>query len=132
MIGFLAGTIGIVLTYLLSIPINLIVNHLLPTQNIGQIALLAPWTGGILLVFNVLLTLVSGLIPSRIAANKDPVEAPYGVEKRYSWKKRKENREQRQPLSTKAKLSLMKSFAIHIIKFSEANLVNKGQSYHFS
>ncbi len=75
MIGVFAGVIGIVLTYLLSIPINIIVNHLLPAQNIGQIALFAPWAAGILLIFNVILTVVSGLIPSRFAANKNPVEA---------------------------------------------------------
>ncbi len=74
-IGLLAGVIGVATTYILSIPINLILNSLFPTQNIGQIAFLAPLAALFLIVFNVLLTLVAGLIPSRIAAKKDPVVA---------------------------------------------------------
>ncbi len=74
-IGLLAGLIGVVTTYLLSIPINLILNSIFPDQNIGNIAFLAPLAGLLLIIFNVLLTVVAGLIPSRIAAKKDPVVA---------------------------------------------------------
>lgn len=74
-IGLLAGLIGVLTTYGLSIPINLILNSIFPDQNIGNIAFLAPLTGILLIVFNVLLTVVAGLIPSRIAAKKDPVVA---------------------------------------------------------
>lgn len=74
-IGLLAGFIGVASTYILSIPINLILNHVFPDQGIGQIAFLAPLTGLFLIVFNISLTVVAGLIPSRMAANKDPVVA---------------------------------------------------------
>ncbi|MDY0214660.1 MAG: ATP-binding cassette domain-containing protein [Bacilli bacterium] len=74
-IGLLAGAIGVGTTYILSIPINLILNALFPGQNIGQIAFLAPLAALFLIVFNVLLTVIAGLIPSKIAANKDPVVA---------------------------------------------------------
>lgn len=74
-IGLLAGVIGVGVTYILSIPINLILNNLFPTQNIGQIAFLAPLAALFLITFNVLLTLIAGLIPSRMAAKKDPVVA---------------------------------------------------------
>ncbi len=71
-IGFTSGVLGIALTIVLCIPINLIINTL---ADIGNIAKL-PVVGGIVLVFvSVLLTFIAGLIPSRIAANKDPVEA---------------------------------------------------------
>ncbi|OQC10962.1 MAG: Macrolide export ATP-binding/permease protein MacB [Tenericutes bacterium ADurb.Bin087] len=74
-IGLLAGIIGVGTTYLLSLPINLILNNLFPEQNIGQIAFLAPLAAVALIVFNILLTVTAGLIPSKIAANKDPVVA---------------------------------------------------------
>lgn len=74
-IGLLAGIMGVGTTYLLSIPINLILNSLFPTQNIGQIAFLPPLSALFLITFNILLTITAGLIPSRIAAKKDPVVA---------------------------------------------------------
>lgn len=74
-IGLLAGLIGVVSTYILSIPINLVLNYVFPDQGIGQIAFLAPLTGLFLIAFNISLTVVAGLIPSRMAANKDPVVA---------------------------------------------------------
>ncbi len=74
-IGLLAGVIGVVMTYLLSIPINIILNNIFPDQHIGRIAFLAPLAAIALIVFNVLLTVTAGLIPSKIAANKDPVVA---------------------------------------------------------
>ncbi len=71
-IGLGAGVIGIGTTLLLQIPINFILNELL---HIPASAAL-PFIGGLLLVFiSMSLTFISGLVPSRIAANKDPVEA---------------------------------------------------------
>ena len=71
-IGLGAGIIGIGSTLLLEIPINLILNKVL---HIPASAAL-PFFGGLaLVVISVTLTLVAGLFPSRIAANKDPVEA---------------------------------------------------------
>ena len=73
--GLLAGVIGVGTTYILSIPINVILNNLFPEQNIGQIAFLVPLAALALIVFNILLTVTAGLIPSKMAANKDPVVA---------------------------------------------------------
>jgi putative ABC transport system permease protein len=71
-IGFTAGMIGIGVTLLLNIPINIIIKAI---TDIGGIAAL-PWKGGVaLVVISMVLTLVAGVFPSKIAANKDPVEA---------------------------------------------------------
>lgn len=71
-IGFVAGAIGVGITLLLSIPINLIVGSLV---EISSIASLAPLHAVILVAISMLLTLIAGTIPSRIAARKDPVAA---------------------------------------------------------
>ena len=71
-IGFTAGFIGIIVTLLLCIPINLIINALASIGNVAQL----PLGGAIVLIsISMILTLIAGLIPSRIAAKKDPVEA---------------------------------------------------------
>ncbi len=71
-VGFVAGAIGILATLVLCIPINLIINSL---ANIGEVAQL-PLAGGIgLIIISMVLTVIAGLIPSRVAAKKDPVEA---------------------------------------------------------
>ena len=71
-VGFVAGLIGIGVTLLLIIPINLIIEAI---TGIGGIASL-PWLGAIILVvISMVLTLIAGLIPSRVAAKKDPVVA---------------------------------------------------------
>jgi len=71
-IGLGAGLIGIGTTLFLQLPINFILNEVL---NIPASAAL-PFVGGFaLVIISVSLTLVAGLFPSRIAANKDPVEA---------------------------------------------------------
>ncbi len=71
-IGLLAGLIGVGFTYLVSIPVNLI---LAPIINYSSIAAL-PISNAVLLVcLSIVLTLISGLIPAKSAANKDPVVA---------------------------------------------------------
>lgn len=71
-IGLGAGVIGILSTLILEIPINLILKY---ATSIPAMASL-PVAGGIILVLiSVSLTLIAGLIPSRLAAKKDPVEA---------------------------------------------------------
>ena len=71
-IGFGAGAIGLGITLLLLLPINRIIQHF---TDIAGLAVL-PWQGAvILLLISMLLTFVAGLIPSRIAARKDPVTA---------------------------------------------------------
>ena len=71
-IGFTAGMMGILITLLLLIPANIILKSL---TDISHLAAL-PTAGAVALVaVSMLLTLVAGLIPSRLAAKKDPVEA---------------------------------------------------------
>lgn len=72
-IGFAAGLIGVLATYLLCIPINIILQAL--TGIAGLKAVLPPLAALILVAISVVLTLFSGLIPSRSAAKKDPVVA---------------------------------------------------------
>ena len=71
-IGLSAGLIGIGVTILCEIPINL----LLRTLTGAPISAILPFTDGLLLVcISVFLTFIAGLIPSSLAAKKDPVEA---------------------------------------------------------
>lgn len=71
-VGFVAGLLGIVVTMLLCIPANIIIRSLTGISGVAAL----PWIGGAILVaLSMLLTLVAGLIPSRVAARKDPVEA---------------------------------------------------------
>ena len=70
-VGLFAGVIGIGVTLLLLIPINLVI-HSINTD----ITAVLPFTGGaILVILSVILTLIGGLIPSKAAAKKDPVLA---------------------------------------------------------
>ena len=72
-IGFTAGAIGIIMTLLLNIPINIIVHDL---TGIYALNSTLPAAGAVgLVIISVLLTFIAGLIPSGLAAKKDPVEA---------------------------------------------------------
>lgn len=71
--GLIAGVIGIGLTLLLIIPINAIVQHLTGISSLG--ASLPVTAGAILVGISMLLTFIAGLIPSSLAAKKDPVVA---------------------------------------------------------
>ncbi len=69
-VGFTSGILGILVTVLLLIPINYIIKSF---TEIGGLAVL-PIKGAIILIaISMLLTLIAGLIPSRLAAKKDPV-----------------------------------------------------------
>ena len=71
--GLAAGLIGIVMTLILNIPINMIVQHLTGIANLKAVL---PVAGAvILIIISMLLTFIAGLIPSRFAAKRDPVEA---------------------------------------------------------
>jgi putative ABC transport system permease protein len=74
-IGFGAGLIGILMTVLLSYPISMTIDHIYPGNGLDHICQLNPIAAIILLAIAVLLSYISGLIPSRIAAKKDPVTA---------------------------------------------------------
>ncbi len=72
-IGFSAGAIGIIMTLLLNIPINIIVHDLTGIMALNSTL---PWMGAAgLVLISVVLTFIAGLIPSGLAAKKDPVEA---------------------------------------------------------
>ncbi len=72
-IGFTSGLIGVGVTYLLCIPINAVFYHLTGIANLKAIFPAA--VAIILVAISMLLTLISGIIPSRSAAKKDPVVA---------------------------------------------------------
>ena len=70
--GLVAGLLGIGVTLLLNIPINIIIKHV---TNISNVSIL-PLGGAIgLVIISVVLTVLAGLIPSKMASKKDPVEA---------------------------------------------------------
>ncbi len=72
-VGFTAGALGIGITLLLLIPINFILHTV---TGIEILSAILPTGGAIaLIVISMVLTLIAGVFPSRIAANKDPVEA---------------------------------------------------------
>ncbi|MBR2240541.1 MAG: ABC transporter ATP-binding protein/permease [Clostridia bacterium] len=71
-VGLAAGLIGIGVTLLLNIPINAIIKALTGVSGIASL----PLAGGIVLVLiSIILTVIAGLIPSKVASKKDPVEA---------------------------------------------------------
>ena len=72
-LGFTAGVIGILVTVLLTIPINAIIRALSGISGIS--AALPPVAAVVLVLISMFLTFIAGLIPSRIAAKKDPVVA---------------------------------------------------------
>lgn len=71
-VGLAAGLIGIRVTLLLNIPISIIAEKL---TGISNIAVLRFAAGVILVAISVVLTMIAGLIPSKLAAKKDPVIA---------------------------------------------------------
>lgn len=70
--GTISGVLGIIVTLILNIPINIIIKHMVGISNISKL----PVAGAIILVIiSIFLTFIAGLIPSRFASKKDPVEA---------------------------------------------------------
>ena len=70
--GLIAGLLGIIITILLNIPINKIIKNLVDIEEISKL----PVRGAIILIIiSILITLLAGLIPSRLASKKDPVES---------------------------------------------------------
>lgn len=74
LIGLSAGLIGVVIAFLLTFPLNAILSSAL-NDMMTNIASLNIMHAIILIIISVILTFISGLIPARIAANKDPVDA---------------------------------------------------------
>lgn len=72
LVGFVAGVLGITITFLLTLPTNIIVEHRFGISGVAQL----PWAAaGILVAISMALTFLAGIIPSSAAARKDPVEA---------------------------------------------------------
>lgn len=71
-VGLTAGLMGVIVTVLLNIPINMIIKNLTGVSGISSL----PIFGAIILILiSVFLTTIAGLIPARVASRKDPVEA---------------------------------------------------------
>ena len=71
-VGLVAGAIGIGLTLLLNIPINAIIKAI---TNVSGISSLPVGGAIVLVIISIVLTVIAGLIPSKMASKKDPVEA---------------------------------------------------------
>ena len=71
-IGLISGILGITITILLNIPINIIIKNL---SGINNVSSLPPLAAIILVLISILLTVIAGLIPSSYASKKDPVIA---------------------------------------------------------
>ncbi|MDE6261099.1 MAG: ATP-binding cassette domain-containing protein [Oscillospiraceae bacterium] len=72
-VGLAAGLLGILVSVAATFPINAIIHDLTGLDDLT--AVLPPVAGAILVAISVVLTVFAGLIPSRGAAKKDPVEA---------------------------------------------------------
>lgn len=71
-IGLTSGLLGILISRLLLIPINILLKNLTDLDNV---AVMDIWYSIILVAISITLTLIGGFIPSNIASKKDPVEA---------------------------------------------------------
>ncbi|AFS77621.1 ABC transporter ATP-binding/permease protein [Gottschalkia acidurici 9a] len=71
-IGTFSGLLGIGIAYLLTIPVNIILEDVTDLVNVAQ---LNPLHAILLVVISVLLTMLGGAIPAKMASNKDPVES---------------------------------------------------------
>lgn len=71
-IGSISGIFGIAVTYILSLIVNALISSLAGINNICAL----PWYQAlIMIILSILLTSISGLIPAKNAAKKDPVTA---------------------------------------------------------
>ena len=71
-IGLCSGFIGILIARILIFPVNIIIKNLSSLDNVAR---LNPLHALILILISILLTLIGGLIPAKIASKKDPVIA---------------------------------------------------------
>lgn len=71
-LGLIAGLLGIGITVLLTIPINSVIYSL---TGVVVTTMVPPVAGVVLVIISMLLTIIAGLIPSKMASKKDPVEA---------------------------------------------------------
>lgn len=71
-VGIFSGTLGILIARLLVIPANIIIEDL---SDLANVAKMNPIHAIVLVIISVILTMISGFIPARVASNKDPVES---------------------------------------------------------
>ena len=71
-IGLTSGTLGLIIAKLLTFPANSIIEKLTELPNVAK---LNPKHAITLLIISILLTVIGGFIPAKVAAKKDPVEA---------------------------------------------------------
>ena len=71
-IGLFSGLLGILIALILTIPANSIIESL---SGLAGVAKLNPLHALILIIISMILTLIGGIIPAKIASKKDPVEA---------------------------------------------------------
>ena len=71
-IGFSSGLLGIIIARILIIPINIIIKNLTNLESVAKLNLIHAI---VLISISILLTLIGGSIPARIASKKDPVES---------------------------------------------------------
>ena len=72
-IGFASGLLGILVTYVLCIFVNIVLHSVTGIMSLN--ATLPVWVAAVLVLISMSLTLIAGVIPSRSAAKKDPVVA---------------------------------------------------------
>ncbi len=72
-VGLISGLMGIVITWILLLPMNSIIHNLIDTNEVN--AILPLYSALILIVLSIILTLIGGFIPAKKAAKKDPVTA---------------------------------------------------------
>ncbi len=71
-VGFVAGVLGIGITILLNIPVNIIIKNISGVSGVSKL----PVAGAVILILiSILLTFIAGLIPAKVASKKDPVVA---------------------------------------------------------
>lgn len=71
-IGLCSGLLGIIIAYVLTIPVNIVIEKYSGLANVAKLNIIHAL---ILVIINVILTIIGGAIPARMASKKDPVIA---------------------------------------------------------
>lgn len=71
-IGFTSGLMGVGIAYLLTFPINVVIKN---ATNLDNVARLSIYHAVLMIIISIVITVIGGLIPAKMASKKDPVEA---------------------------------------------------------
>lgn len=71
-IGFVSGVMGVGIAYLLTFPINIVIKN---ATDLSNVALLSVTHVVVMITISILITMIGGLIPAKMASKKDPVVA---------------------------------------------------------